>query len=60
MLERTPWGQEFLVSTYKDPNWVPVYFDDYSIIFIRNIPEHAEIIEKYRIPAAYFRITDKK
>ena len=58
LLERTYWGQTFLVSTYKDPDWVPVFTDDYAIIFVRNIPEHAEIIEKYRIPAEFFRIAD--
>ena len=55
-LERTDWGQEFLVTTIERKEWVPIYVDGYSIIFVRDIPEHAEIIEKYRIPADYFRV----
>jgi tetratricopeptide (TPR) repeat protein len=30
-------------------NWVPVYFDELSIIFIANKPENKEIIDKYAI-----------
>jgi hypothetical protein len=55
-LERTDWGQEFLVTTIERKEWVPIYVDSYTIIFVRDIPEHAGIIEKYRIPADNFRV----
>ncbi len=57
-LERTEWGQQFLVTTFKSKEWVPIYVDDYTVIFIRDIPEHAEIIKKYRLPDELFRVTE--
>lgn len=53
-LENTNWGQSFLVKTVRNSDWVPIFVDDYTIIFIRNIPEHKELIEKYKLPPELF------
>lgn len=55
-LENTEWAQAFLVKRISDPAWVPIYVDDYAIIFVRNIPQHEEVIKKYRLPPELFRI----
>jgi tetratricopeptide (TPR) repeat protein len=36
-------------SLYSDKNWVPVYFDELSVIFVKNIPENKAVIDKYAI-----------
>lgn len=53
--DMTPWAQEFLVRIAKDDEeWVPVYFDSYSIIFVKNSEINKEVVEKYRIPKSAF------
>lgn len=56
-LERTDWSQQFLITTFQNEQWIPIYVDQYTIIFIRNIPAHQEIIEKYRLPDEIFTIS---
>ena len=36
----------------EDPDWVPVYADDTSIIFVARVAEHTALIEKYAIDFA--------
>lgn len=55
-LERTEWGQNFLLETVKNKKWAPIYVDDYTIIFVKDIPAHQEIIKKYRLPDEIFKI----
>ncbi len=50
----TPWAQKFLISKVKDPNWVPIYVDEYAIVFIKNAQKNQEIIEKYKLPQEMF------
>lgn len=33
--DATPWGQKFLVARANDPDWKPVFADQYAIIFLR-------------------------
>jgi len=37
-----------LLLLLDDPEWVPVYIDFSSIVFVRDIPEHKEIIKRYK------------
>jgi hypothetical protein len=32
------------------PEWVPVFADPLSLVFVLNVPEHRDVIGKYRIP----------
>lgn len=54
--DATPWGQQFLVSRLKDPFWAVVWLDQYAIIFLKRNELNQSIIERYEIPANYFRI----
>jgi len=40
---------DFLWRRARDPKWVLVYVDPYSNIFVRNIDENKDVIEKYKI-----------
>lgn len=57
--DATNWGQEFLVTRLQDNHWVPIYVDDYLLLYISDIPEHQELIEQYRLPAEIFSVTEQ-
>lgn len=57
--DATPWGQAFLVSRIQDDEWVPVYVDQYVLIFIKNSDNNKSIIEKFAIPKSNFQIIQK-
>ncbi|MFZ2523615.1 MAG: tetratricopeptide repeat protein [Minisyncoccia bacterium] len=39
--------RNFIWRRFRDPAWVLVYVDRYNVIFVRNIPENKDLIEKY-------------
>lgn len=41
--------RQFMYNRINDPEWAFVYGDAFSIIFVRNILENKEIIDKYHI-----------
>lgn len=53
--DNTPWAQPFLLRRVRDPNWVPIYVDAYSLILVRNSPTNKKIIARYRLPRKIFR-----
>lgn len=57
--DATSWAQDFLIRRIQDDRWVPVFVDETTIIMIRNIPEHTEIIEKYALPKEMFQIRQR-
>jgi hypothetical protein len=42
-----------LLKLTEDDGWAPVYCDPIAVIFVRDIPENHEIIEKYRLSKDY-------
>ncbi|MBI4359261.1 MAG: hypothetical protein HY577_01635 [Candidatus Nealsonbacteria bacterium] len=56
--DATPWGQEFLARRIRDPNWAPVFVDNYNIIFLKRNELNQGVIDRYEIPQIYFRITE--
>lgn len=52
----TPWGQAFLLSRVKDPQWAVVYADAYNIIFVKKNSQNLELIRKYLIPKENFGV----
>lgn len=54
--DATPWAQPFLIERVKDPDWAPVFVDDYTIILLKRNEINQQIIEKYKIPQEYFKI----
>lgn len=41
--------RDFMYRRIRDPKWVFVYGDRFSVILVRNIPENEEVIRKYAI-----------
>ncbi|KKS31011.1 MAG: hypothetical protein UU92_C0013G0018 [candidate division WWE3 bacterium GW2011_GWA1_42_12] len=46
----TPWAQPFLITRLDDPEWVPVYVDDFALILVRNGAPNEDLIKRYRLP----------
>lgn len=47
-----PIPKNVLNALYKSKEWVPVYFDDDAIIFLKDVPQNREIIRRHRIDLA--------
>jgi hypothetical protein len=45
----TPWSQLFVPRILKDPQWVLVYHGEGIMILVKNVPQNAAIIAKYRL-----------
>ncbi len=58
--DATPWGQNFLISILKDKNWLPVFADQYTVIFLKNNNQNKDIIEQYKVPKSRFNIVSYK
>lgn len=56
-LDMTEWAQPFLIERLSDPNWVPVFVDVTTILFVKNSTQNQEIIQKFAIPKEYFSIS---
>ncbi len=56
--DATPWGQKFLVNRVKDPLWIPVFIDQYMIIFLKRNELNKPIIVEYEIPQNYFSVSN--
>lgn len=56
----TPWGQAFLQRRFADPDWAPVFADDYSLIFLRRTVENAPVIVRREMPRSAFRVVESK
>lgn len=57
--DATTWGQPFLVNRVKDPDWVPIYVDDFAIILVRNTPQNQALINQHRLPPDMFVVKDE-
>lgn len=44
---------KLILKLAEDEEWVPIYCGSIAFIFIRNIPENYNIIEKFRLPKEY-------
>ena len=52
----TPWGQNLLINRVKDPDWVPVFVDNYTIIFIKRNADNQPLIERFELPQSMFTV----
>ncbi|MBU2577518.1 hypothetical protein KKA69_01660 [Patescibacteria group bacterium] len=57
--DMTDWAQPFLLRRLDDPQWVPVYGDGFTLVFVRNTTENQDIIRSYKIPRESFRLTKR-
>jgi cytochrome c-type biogenesis protein CcmH/NrfG len=59
-----------VLELVEHDKWVPIYNDIISIVFIKNVPENRQFIEKYKVPkedvynammyrASLFSLSDK-
>jgi hypothetical protein len=55
--DATPWGQQFLISRIKDPEWAPVFADSKVLVLIRRNKENESLIERFELPRERFRIS---
>ncbi|MBN1621901.1 MAG: hypothetical protein JW871_04855 [Endomicrobiales bacterium] len=51
-----PWEQNFLIKCIHENVWVPVFADNYAIIFLKRNATNKPIIDEYEIPKDYFII----
>jgi hypothetical protein len=52
----TPWGQTFMISCLRDPQWAPVFVDDYAIIFARRGSIDQAVIDRFELPKTMFSV----
>ncbi len=52
----TPWGQSFMIDRLGDPQWAPVFVDDYAIIFARRGSINQWDIDHFELPKNIFKI----
>ncbi|MGB0369109.1 MAG: hypothetical protein ACPGD8_06870 [Flavobacteriales bacterium] len=52
--DNTPWAQPFLIGKAQDPEWVPIYVDQVSLILIKNREENRQWIEEFALPRKMF------
>jgi len=52
--DATQWGQGFMIRRLQDPEWAPVFVDNFVILLVRRTPETAAVIEKYELPKSMF------
>lgn len=52
--DNTPWAQPFLISKTQDPEWVPIYVDEVSLILISNVASNSQWINKFALPREMF------
>ena len=53
----TPWGQNFMISRLRDPEWAPVYVDLFTIVFLRRNEQNKRIIDALELPRSMFQVT---
>lgn len=54
--DATSWGQPFLVARLQDPDWTPVYVDNYFIAFAKITTANTGLIAKYQLPKEMFTV----
>lgn len=47
--DQTPWAQTFLAKIIQNPDWQPVYLDDYAIILVKNTSQNRDLISRFKI-----------
>ncbi len=54
--DNTQHGQPFLIKRLSDPEWAPVFVDDYNIIFLKRNELNQEIIDEHELPRSIFKV----
>jgi len=54
-LNNAPETERFLLARVRDPEWAPVYTDDFSLIYLRRTDRNAAAIKAHELPRSMFR-----
>ena len=52
--DNTPWAQPFLIGKAQDPEWVPIFVDQVSLVLIKNKEENRYWIKQFALPREMF------
>ena len=55
----TPWAQKFLITRVSDPEWAPVFVDDWNIIFVKKDGPDKEQANRLALPPEMFQINSQ-
>ncbi|GIK84177.1 MAG: hypothetical protein BroJett025_07990 [Patescibacteria group bacterium] len=47
-------AQQFLYNRVTDPEWVPVFVDDFVLILVKNSEQNKSVIDRYKLPQELF------
>ncbi len=53
--DMTEHAQPFLIRRITDPEWVPVFVDNWNIILVKRNQQNKDIIKKYALPQEMFK-----
>ena len=56
----TPWGQQFMIDRLSDPQWAPVFVDDYVLMMARRRSVNQGVIDRFLLPIGMFRVVNTK
>lgn len=51
----TPWARQFLAERMKDENWPMIYFDNYTVLMVKNGEKNRELINRYKMDGEKFK-----
>jgi len=54
--DMTPWGQPFLIKRIRDPEWAPVFVDDFTLIMVKRNLYNRGLIERFELPQSMFSV----
>ena len=47
--DSTPWGQAFMVSIVKNPDWKIVYVNEEAVVLVKNNDKNSEVISRFSL-----------
>jgi hypothetical protein len=50
----TPWAQPFLIKRLQDPQWAPVFVDNFTLILLKRNEKNRRLIQLYELPREIF------
>jgi hypothetical protein len=56
----TPWAREFLANKLHDATWPLIYFDNYTVIMVKDNSDNQPLILKYKIDETGFSLRIKE
>ncbi len=51
-MNRSTWTRNFLSRRLEDPTWKLVFSNAFTIIFVKDLPENADVIKRYTLPSS--------